>query len=233
MIKGTQAEDIKATLNRLPERLRHQVKEVTLDMAANRQLAIKRCFPKAELVIDRFQVQKLAYDALQEVRIKYRWQALEEENRLLVQAKEKKESFQPEVFSNGDSLKQLLARSWYLLFKYPSKWKVLFPRYPLLHKVYKWRVRLGNIFTKGKSKQQAFKHLALWYNEVEEAGMDSFRTVCRSVQTHYLSILNFFHNRSTNAAAESFHAKVKAFRASSRGVRDTTFFLFRLAKIYP
>jgi transposase len=35
MIKGTQAQDIIALLNRLPEKLRHQVKAVTLDMAAN------------------------------------------------------------------------------------------------------------------------------------------------------------------------------------------------------
>ncbi|WP_394363570.1 transposase, partial [Chitinophaga costaii] len=31
------------------------------------------------------------------------------------------------------------------------------------------------------------------------------------VQTHYLGILNFFNNRATNAAAESFNAKVKSF----------------------
>jgi hypothetical protein len=35
---------------------------------------------------------------------------------------------------------------------------------------------------------------------------------------------NFFVNRSTNAAAESFNAKIKAFRAASSDVRDTTFF---------
>ena len=83
-----------------------------------------------------------------------------------------------------------------------------------------------------KSKEQAFKRLALWHNEVEESGIDSFRTVSRSVQTHYLSILNFFTNRSTNASAESFNAKVKAFRVTSRGVRDINFFLFSLSKIY-
>ncbi|WP_420836617.1 transposase [Arcticibacter tournemirensis] len=44
--------------------------------------------------------------------------------------------------------------------------------------------------------------------------------------------MNFFDNRSTNAAAESFNAKIKAFRATSRGVRDTAFFLFHLANIY-
>ncbi|SCC63645.1 Transposase, partial [Chitinophaga costaii] len=52
------------------------------------------------------------------------------------------------------------------------------------------------------------------------------------VQTHYLGILNFFNNRATNAAAESFNAKVKSFRNALRGVRDVEFFLFRLAKIY-
>ena len=31
---------------------------------------------------------------------------------------------------------------------------------------------------------------------------------------------------------ESFNAKIKAFRAQLRGVRDVTFFLFRLANIY-
>ncbi|MDR2929215.1 MAG: transposase [Cytophagaceae bacterium] len=37
-------------------------------------------------------------------------------------------------------------------------------------------------------------------------------------------MLNFFINRATNASAESFNAKIKAFRASLRGVVDTTFY---------
>lgn len=91
---------------------------------------------------------------------------------------------------------------------------------------------LGKIFQTCKNKEHAFKKLALWYNEVEETGIAAFRTVSKSIQTHYVSILNYFMNRSTNAAAESFNAKIKAFRATSRGVRDVSFFLFRLANIY-
>ncbi|MEP1086571.1 transposase, partial [Algoriphagus sp.] len=49
---------------------------------------------------------------------------------------------------------------------------------------------------------------------------------------HYTSILNFFENRSTNASAESFNAKIKAFRAQFRGVTNIEFFLFRLSNIY-
>lgn len=240
MLRGTQAEQIMAVLERIPLRKRNKVKEVTMDMAANMIKAIRRCFSNASRVIDRFHVQKLAYDAVQEARIKYRWEALEAESKAIETARHNKQSYQPEVFSNGDTLKQLLARSRYLLFKHPSKWTLsqkergdlLFPRYPLLEKAYKLSIRLGRIFTVSKNKQQAFKQLAIWYNDVEDAGIDAFKTVARSVQAHYESILNFFDNRSTNASAESFNAKIKAFRATPRGVRDTSFFLFRLANIY-
>ena len=240
MLKGTQAEQIITVLERIPARKRNKVKEVTMDMAANMIKAVRRCFGNAIRVIDRFHVQKLAYDAVQEARIKYRWEALDAESSLIEEARKNKQSYQPEVFSNGDTLKQLLARSRYLLFKHESKWtasqkeraNLLFPRYPELFKAYNLAIRLGKIFTICKSKQVAFKRLAIWYNDVEAAGIDAFRTVARSVQQHYESILNFFDNRSTNASAESFNAKIKAFRATSRGVRDTTFFLFRLANIY-
>ena len=240
MLKGTQAEQIMTVLEHIPVRKRNKVKEVTMDMAANMIKAIRRCFSNASRVIDRFHVQKLAYDAVQELRIKYRWDALDKENEAIGVAKNNKEPYEPEVFANGDTLKQLLARSRYLLFKHQSKWTasqkeradLLFPRYPLLLKAYNLSISLGQIFTSSKDKQQAFKRLAIWYNEVEASGIDAFKSVARSVQTHYESILNFFDNRSTNASAESFNAKIKAFRATSRGVRDTTFFLFRLANIY-
>ena len=240
MIKGTQAEHIIAVLLRISERLRKQVQEVTIDMAASLNNAIKRCFPKAHRVTDRFHVQQLAFDAVQELRIKYRWEALDQENEAMALAKKDKIPFQPEILSNGDTVKQLLARSRYLLFKHPRKWSteqkqradLLFTRYPELQKGFSLSIRLGDIYRTCTSKEQAFKKLALWYNEVDASAMDSFRTVVRSIQTHYLSILNFFNNRSTNASAESFNAKLKAFRATSRGVRDVQFFLFRLSKIY-
>jgi transposase len=87
MIKGTVAENIISVLKKIPERLRKRVQEVTMDMAANMQLAIKRCFTNAHRVIDRFHVQKLAYDAVQEVRIKYRWEAIDAENEELQRQK--------------------------------------------------------------------------------------------------------------------------------------------------
>ena len=73
---------------------------------------------------------------------------------------------------------------------------------------------------------------ALWYNDVENAGYESFKTIAETIQANYNQILNFFNNRSTNASAESFNAKIKSFRAHLRGVSDVKYFLFRLTNIY-
>ncbi|MCC9044432.1 transposase [Myroides sp. M-43] len=55
--------------------------------------------------------------------------------------------------------------------------------------------------------------------------LKQFGTVINTMQINYKTILNYFDNRSTNASAESFNAKIKAFRAQFRGVRDIDFFL--------
>ena len=62
--------------------------------------------------------------------------------------------------------------------------------------------------------------------------ISDFNTVAKSIQVHYQGILNYFDNRSTNASAESFNAKLKSFRNEFKGVRDTKFFLFRLTNIF-
>ena len=93
-------------------------------------------------------------------------------------------------------------------------------------------MQLGSIYNKVKDKGVAFTKLALWYEKVEKSCLKSFSTVARSIEAHYLTILNYFNNHSTNASAESFNAKIKAFRSAFRGVRNVSFFLFRLANIY-
>ena len=73
---------------------------------------------------------------------------------------------------------------------------------------------------------------AKWYREVEESGLDSFNTIAATLYDRSEEILNFYGNRASNAAAESFNAKIKQFRAQLRGVIDIPFFLYRMTKIY-
>jgi len=83
-----------------------------------------------------------------------------------------------------------------------------------------------------KTKEQAKLMLERWYKKVEEKEFDSFVTTMEYLKNHEDTILNYFTNRSTNASAESFNSKLKGFRALVRGVRDKSFFLFRVSKIY-
>lgn len=240
MIKGTKSEDVVAILKKIQENQRSRVKEITLDMAGSMSQIVKQCFPKAIRVIDRFHVQKLAYDALQEMRIAHRWDAINEETNAIENARWEKTEYIPFQFENGDTKKQLLARSRYLLFTSAEKWSqsqkqratILFAQYPDIKEAFSLTHQLRLIFSKTKEKAVAYTKLARWYNQVTESGFKAFNTISATIYSHYKEILNFFDNRSTNASAESFNAKLKGFRTALRGVTDTRFFLYRVAKIF-
>ena len=82
------------------------------------------------------------------------------------------------------------------------------------------------------SKEQAKVGLQQWYAIVKEENIEPFLVAAESIKAYQDTILNYFNNRSTNASAESFNAKLKGFRTLLRGVRDIKFFLFRVAKLY-
>ena len=217
ILEGTSSETIIPMLDKLPARLRNKVEEITLDLAGNMSLIAKRCFPNATIVIDRFHVQQLATEALQEIRIKHRWEALEKENDAIDLARKTKTPYNPEVLSNGDTLKQLLARSRYLLYKSEEKWTLdqaaraalLFERYADLKEAYDLSQRLSWIYNNTKEKIYAYTRLAKWHERVEKAGFKAFNTISRTIMNHYKRILNYFNNKSTNASAESVNAKIK------------------------
>lgn len=62
--------------------------------------------------------------------------------------------------------------------------------------------------------------------------MKQFLIIAATFYEHYDKILNFYNNRSSNAAAESFNVKIKIFKANLRGDADKSFFLFRIAMLY-
>jgi transposase len=187
----------------------------------------------------------LAEEALQDLRIKHRWEAIGAENEAIEGAKATQADYQPEILSNGDTVRQLLARSRYTLYKRHKGWtphqkqraELLFQRFPDIKAAYDLTISLSNIFTNTTDKIWGLTRLAKWHEKVRQSGFKSFNTVARSIENHYETIVNYFDNRSTNASAESFNraanrAKIKAFRAQLRGVRNVEFFLYRLTQLY-
>ena len=128
---------------------------------------------------------------------------------------------------NGETLPQIMARSRHIIIRHKSKWntqqteraKILFKEFPDLEKAYGLFLKLVDIFNEKAEPSAARLNLARWYNEVEAFGNNEFNKVLETFENHNTTIVNYFERRLTNAAAESFNAKIKAFRTQFRGVR--------------
>ncbi|MFN8365154.1 MAG: transposase [Cloacibacterium normanense] len=123
-------------------------------MAGSMKLIAKRCFPNATQVVDRFHVQKLCYRSSSRAQIQYRWEAIDLENEIIKQAKDKKEK------SNILYLKTTTPENSYwqevgIYFTNAGKngtenqnirAKILFDEYPYLEKAYNLSDKLRKIY---------------------------------------------------------------------------------------
>ena len=143
------------------------------------------------------------------------------------------------MLSNGDSPKQLLVRSRYIITKSKSDWtknqderaKLLFKLYPNIETAYKHSMEFRNIY-KLAIRTDVKEKMEQWIEKTKTLPFDHFNTAANSIKYHLETIVHFFNNRNTNANAESFNSKIKLFRANLRGVTDIQFFLFRLEKLF-
>ena len=122
VVSGTKSEDAIQVLKRIDEGERMKVEEVTLDLSDSMRKIVSAAFPKAQRVIDRFHIQKLACDAVQEIRVAHRWDALQQANDEMEECRLSGKPYRPFRFANGDTRPELLVRSRYLLFKSADKW---------------------------------------------------------------------------------------------------------------
>lgn len=240
MIKGVKAFEILEILRKIPFSERLKVEEVTLDMSSSMDSIVREGFPNCRKVSDRFHVQQLVSEALQNMRIEEKWKAVEEENEEIKVCRKKKVKYLPYVYPNGDTKKQLLSRARYVLFKPKSRWtdsqkeraQILFKEFSKLKKGYELSMMFRSFYEFSETREKAKTRLNNWYKKVEDKKFKYFVTAMESIKNHEGTILNYFVERSTNASAESFNAKLKGFRELVRGVTDRKFFLFRVTKIY-
>lgn len=240
IIQGVRSADIiEVLVTCIPLSKRIKVKEITSDLSSAMMEASSISFPQAYLVNDRFHVQQLFNEAIDEVRIDIRHQVRREEAEMKEFCDECEQDFIPQKY-NGETMPQILARTKHALMMPSNKWKpeqsqrikILFDHFPVLKYAYERMSELRNLFNLKQSVTQAGVKLAKWYEKVLEMKRESFNTVVRTFKNNYITILNYFRSRATNASAESFNAKVKMFRAQLRGVRDTAFFIFRICKLF-
>lgn len=233
-IPGTKSDEIISILcSAMGKSLRRKVREVTCDLSPSMMLIAEEVFHNAYVVNDRFHVQQVYNEAVDEIRIDIRRQLISGENN-------RDKSVPPVTYSNGETMRQILARSKHTLMMSQNKWtdiqrhrvNILFKHHPILKSAYTLAMELRNIFNANISPTKAMSRMNKWYDKVMNLGNSNFRSVIKTFRNHAPTILNYFRRRATNASAEAFNSKVKIFRSQMRGVRDRDFFIFRLVKLY-
>lgn len=235
IIKGTKASLISdAIREETPITTLMNIKEITLDLSNSMDWVCREIAPNARKTYDRFHVEKLLTDALQQVRIMYRWEAIARENKL---KKDENINRLPR-YSNGDSEKQLLARSRTLLYKKQTDWteqqrkraRILFEEFPLLKKAYDYYMEFKKAYN--MNLLTAEHYLNNWIKRVKKCGIETMMIAARTIERNLGGILNYLANRATNASIENFNRKLKSLLERVRGVSNKNLFLYRLIKIY-
>lgn len=252
MVKGVSSDIVSSFFKLLPHKARIQVKTITTDLSSAMMLTARKCFPAAKLINDRFHVQQLLSEAVDQIRIRLRWEILDDENKKIQEHRLKRKDAKNKIerekigpwipirMSNGETMAQIIAKSKHIILKNKSKWnlqqteraEILFKLYPGLKKAYDLSMKLTEIFNRKIMPEEARLSLAKWYNEVEQFGDCNLNKTLETFQNHNVTIINYFEKRLTNASAESFNAKIKALRSQFRGVSDIKFFMYRLTKLY-
>ncbi len=252
IVRGVASDTVISIFRQLPHNKRTKVRTITTDLSSAMMLTARKSFPHAKLINDRFHVQQLMSEAVDQIRIRLRWQVLDQENKAIKEhrrrrkeAKTKSErekigEWIPIRMENGETMPQIMARSKHIILKHRTKWniqqraraEILFNQFPILETAYELSMDLTDIFNKRIKPQEAMLELARWYNEVEKFGENCLNRVLETFENNYATIINYFEKRLTNASAESFNAKIKALRSQFRGVGDIKFFMYRMAKLY-
>jgi len=151
------------------------------------------------------------------------------------------EKFRPKELPNGDTKVELFTRARYILPKSGNKWserqkeraRLIFELAPNLKEAYGLVCAWRAIFCdRTLGREDARSKVREWGKKVAESRIDLFISAWQTIKAREEDVLNFFINRTSNAAAESLNSKIKGFRSELRGVRDLPFFFYRCCMIF-
>ena len=188
---GKGAKALKRFLDELGESAREQIERVTMDMAGGYLSAVHKHLPQAEIIFDRFHVQRLAGDALDEVR---RAQVRELEGEEAKQVK---------------GLRFVLLETWGNLDR-PGRARlseVQRTNRPL-YRAYLLKESLATALDYRQPKR-ARAALEDWLAWASRSRLAPFVKLARTIRRHKEGILAYIKGRHTNAVVEGINNRLR------------------------
>ena len=235
MAMTTKLEGLKKALDKIPSKIRRNVKTITKDLAMNYDWLARQYFLFADRVADKFHVLQMGFEGLQSIRIRIRQDILTAERT----SAEIKKLIKTKRFENEETVKELLARSRGLLFKFPHQWSdrqlerahILFREYPEIQDAYLLMLEFRRFYN-SKDTVTAIDKLQKWRLNIQASGISEMQNFAHQVDSHRADILNYFDKKKTNASAEGLNSHLQRFFMNNYGIRNRDFFHFRIKLLF-
>ena len=187
-----------------PERCQ-KIESVTMDMSPAYIAAVKAAVPEVQLIFDRFHVQRLAHDALDEVR------------RAEVRASESREE--------GRALKRtrfiLHKNPWNLTNLENQKLTEVRRVNGPIYRAYLLKETLAGILD-GRQVNVARAKLTEWISWATHSHLKPFEKLARTVKDHAEGILAYVQTRLSNGRTEGMNGKIRTITRRSFGFHSSS-----------
>jgi len=202
ILKGDSQIFLEKFILEIPKKYRDKIDEVCTDLRSSYWPVIKKALPQAILTADRFHVERLARQALDEIRQVIQDVAPESRMRL-------KKIF----WVNKQSLDKQELIKLDLIFKRYEKFPILKQAYIIKEQI----IGMYHLNTEKEAKEK-FKHIMML---LETPEYSKYLTTLRNTLKKWKTpILNYFKHRTTNGFTEGCHTKIKMIKRVSYGFKN-------------
>ncbi len=182
-----------------PERAA-KLQSVTIDMSAAFIKAVEECAPNARLIFDRFHVQRLVHDALDETRRDEMRAAVTKDARAALKGTRIPTQTSPWNLTDADhqTLDELRKANAPLFTAY------------LLKETF-----VGILDRRQVNVAKGL--LVKWIEDARETGLSHFARVAKTIEGHLEGILEYVRSRLTNAMTEGLNGKIRTITRRAYG----------------
>jgi transposase len=201
--EGKEKKTLNSFFDALGEERIKELTHATLDLSAAFSKSVDERAPRVRKVFDRFHVQKLANEALDEVR--------RDEVRRLAGSEE------------GQALKQsrwaLLKNPWNLTVRQGEKLSELKKTNQRLYRAYLLKESLARGMDYSQPKR-ASEHLDMWCQWARHSQLEPFVKLAKTIKKHKAGILAYVETGLSNGVVEGLNNKIRAVIRRAYGFRN-------------
>ena len=202
---GKNAATLKAFFAELGSERVAKLEAVTIDMSGAYIKAVTEASPHAQIIFDRFHVQRLAHEALDEVRRAEVREAPTPANRKVLKG----------------TRWPLLRRPWNLKDLEVCKVTALTRNNRRLFRAYLLKESLAAILD-GKQVHVARRKLDEWLAWAFRSQLAPFRKLARTIRNHKAGILAYVRSRLSNGRTEALNGKARTITRRAYGLHSAT-----------